>query len=120
MPKRLKKDARPKDVNQLAHHIVRLSTEGDDTPAPKPPKGLSAYMSALGKRGGQGSGARRMTNLSDEQREAIALKAARARWAKAKQTKKHWPAALMSTVSKTIALLPTPAPASPSDSHCDR
>jgi hypothetical protein len=30
-----------------------------------------------------------MTNLSDEQREAIALKAARARWAKAKETKKR-------------------------------
>jgi hypothetical protein len=91
MPKRLKKSARPKDVNQLAHHIVRLSTKGDDAElvAPKPPKGLSAYMSALGKRGGQVSGARRMTNLSDEQREAIALKAARARWAKAKQAKKR-------------------------------
>jgi len=95
MPKRLKKDARPKDVNQLAHHIVRLSTEKDDAtpeangPVPKPPKGLSAYMSALGKRGGQVSGAKRMTNLSDEQRQTIALKAARARWAKAKQAKKR-------------------------------
>ena len=86
MPKRLKKDARPKDVNQLAHHIVRLSTEGaeDDEVAPKPPKGLSAYMSALGKRGGKVSGALRMSNLSDEQRKAIALKAARARWKNAK------------------------------------
>ena len=91
MPKRLKNAARLKDVNQLTHHVVKLSTEGVETalPAPKPPKGLSAYMSALGKRGGQVSGSRRMTNLSDEQREAIALKAARARWAKAKGTKKR-------------------------------
>lgn len=87
MPKRLKKNARPKDVNQLAHHLVRISTEGNDDqpadePSPKPPKWLAAYMSALGKRGGKVSGARRMTNLSDEQRQSIALKAARARWAK--------------------------------------
>lgn len=86
MPKRLKNDARPKDANQLAHHVVRLSTGGDDDnpvgPSPKPPKGLSAYMKALGRRGGQVSGARRMANLTDEQRREIALKAARARWNK--------------------------------------
>lgn len=85
MPKRLKKDARPKDVNQLAHHLVRLSTEGDDdaeSPALSPPKGLSAYMSALGRKGGQISGERRMKNLTDEQRQEIALKAARARWSR--------------------------------------
>ncbi len=85
MPKRLKKDARPKDVNQLARHLVRLSTEGDDAPdtesvAPKPPKGLSAYMSALGRKGGQVSGKRRTKNLTPERRQEIALKAARARW----------------------------------------
>ena len=93
MPKRLKKDARPLDVNQLAHQLVRLSTEGDDKqldePAPKPPKGLSAYMKALGKRGGKVSGARRMTNLSDEDRRGIALKAARARWDKGKRAKRR-------------------------------
>lgn len=92
MPKRLKKDARPKDVNQLAHHLVRLSTEGDDdqhdeAPAPKPPKGLSAYMAALGRKGGQVSGERRMKNLTTEQRQKIALKAARARWAKRPKAK---------------------------------
>ena len=91
MPKRLKNDARPKDVNQLAHHLVRLSTEVDagdratETPAPKPPKGLSAYMAALGAMGGKVSGAKRMTNLSVDQRRSIALKAARARWSKAAQ-----------------------------------
>jgi hypothetical protein len=84
MPKRLKKDARPKDVNQLAHHIVRLSTDGNDEQpadtAPKPPKGLSAYMAALGAKGGKVSGAKRMKNLSDSARSEIAFKAATARW----------------------------------------
>lgn len=96
MPKRPKL---PRDTNQLAKFIVDRSVGEVQEPrdvaprkradAPKPPKGLSAYMSALGKRGGQVSGAKRMTNLSDEQRQTIALKAARARWAKAKQAKKR-------------------------------
>jgi hypothetical protein len=85
MPKRLKKPVRRIDANQLAHQIVRLSTddaEDNAASAPKPPNGLSAYMSALGKRGGKVSGARRLENLSVEQRQEIASKAARARWAK--------------------------------------
>lgn len=89
MPKRLKKPQPPRDENQGAHAIIQMIEDRDnDTPAvsaPKAPEGLSAYMAALGKRGGQVSGARRMTNLSDEQRGAIALKAARARWGKAKK-----------------------------------
>ena len=96
MPKRLKK-APPRDENQAAFALVARLTADDDAPVnerptptpPKPPKGLSAYMKALGQRGGKVSGARRMTNLSPEKRGAIALKAARARWAKAKQTKKR-------------------------------
>jgi hypothetical protein len=91
MPKRLKKTP-SRDPNQAAHALIaRLTADDepspDETPLPKPPKGLSAYMKALGQRGGKISGARRMTNLSDAQREAIALKAARARWDKAKRAK---------------------------------
>jgi len=37
-----------------------------------------AHMAKLGKKGGKASGASRMTNLTTEQRQAIALKAARA------------------------------------------
>jgi len=87
MPKRLKNKALPKDANRLAHHVVRLTTHQDDEAMPAPPEGLSEYMRALGRRGGKISGAKRMTNLSDAEREAIALKAARARWAK--QAKKR-------------------------------
>ena len=79
-----KKDARPRDINQLARHMVELTTA-----PPEPTKDeVSRVMAALGHRGGKVSGARRMTNLTAEQRSAIALKAARARWKKAKAAKR--------------------------------
>jgi hypothetical protein len=52
---------------------------------PAPPAGFSDYMKALGRKGGQVSGARRMENMTPAKRKAIAKKAARARWAKAKE-----------------------------------
>lgn len=51
---------------------------------PPRPKGFTEYMTALARKGGTISGARRMTNLTAKQRTAIARKAARARWAKKK------------------------------------
>lgn len=45
-------------------------------------KSLSAYLSEIGRKGGQVSGSRRMTNYTPEDRRRIALIAARARWAK--------------------------------------
>jgi hypothetical protein len=92
MPKRLKKDPRPKDVNQLAHHLVRLSTEGSDESdeaAPIPPKGLSAYMSALGRKGGKIGGKRRMDSMMETERSALGLKAATTRWNKERARKKR-------------------------------
>ena len=41
-------------------------------------------MQALGRKGGQVSGARRMENLTPAKRRSIARKAARTRWAKRK------------------------------------
>jgi hypothetical protein len=91
MPKPLKKKRRrPQDVNQLARQLVDESTaERQESPEPIPilPDVLSAYMAALGRKGGRVSGKRRMANLSPEQRVEIALKAARARWAKTKRKK---------------------------------
>ena len=94
MPKPVKKVAKkratpPKDVNQWARHMVEEST-AEHEPAAVPsidPAALSAYMSALGRKGGKASGALRLTTIPQEKRSAIALKAARARWAKHKRPK---------------------------------
>jgi hypothetical protein len=85
-----KRRRRPQDVNQLARQLVDESTAEPDKspkPPPIPPAALSAYMSELGRKGGRVSGSRRKQNLSPERRAEIALKAARARWAKTKRKK---------------------------------
>lgn len=92
MPKPVKKKRTPpKDVNQWARHMVDQSTAEPETEAMPAiaPAALSAYMSALGRKGGKASGALRMKNLSAEQRSAIASTAARAMWAKRKRVKKR-------------------------------
>jgi hypothetical protein len=87
MPKPLKKKARSKrskDVNELAHQLVRESTEdhGSEPLILDFKAQLSAYMSGLGRKGGKIGGKRRLTTLTQERRDEIALKAAQARWAK--------------------------------------
>jgi hypothetical protein len=92
MPKPVKKKRNPpKDINQWARHMVEQSTAEPELEAPPAidPTALSAYMSALGRKGGKASGALRMTNLTDDQRSEIASKAARAMWAKRKRVKKR-------------------------------
>jgi hypothetical protein len=83
MPKRNKHDKRPKDVNLLAHHLVELSAVEPDSMFVLPPA-LSAYMAAIGSKGGKIGGKRRMKTMTPKQRTKIAKKAARARWAKPK------------------------------------
>ncbi len=64
----------PKDTNQLAAEIVRLSTE-------EPPENmLSAYFSTIGRTGGLKGGKARAEKLSPKKRKDIARKAANARW----------------------------------------
>ena len=76
------KEKRPRDPNQLAKWIVEQSTEE----APRPevpawvPSELSAYMAAMGRRGGQIGGKRRLVTMTKEQRRKVAAKAAKARW----------------------------------------
>lgn len=97
MPKPVKKPARkppakpkrPSDPNKAAHsliteHMVRMA-EGpmpDDFGTQ-----LSTYMSKLGRKGGKASGAKRMINLTPQQRKAIAKKAAAARWGNSERKK---------------------------------
>ena len=86
------KGKRPRDPNQLAKWIVDHSTS--DTPEPEqestaqPPSldaKLSAYMAAIGRKGGQIGGKRRLKTLTKVERSKIAAKAARARWGKPKR-----------------------------------
>jgi hypothetical protein len=91
MPKPVKKSRKPpRDVNQWARHLVEQSTGETEPEAapPIPPAALSAYMSALGRKGGQKGGKRRLETMTAEERSAVALKAARSRWKKAKAAKR--------------------------------
>jgi hypothetical protein len=81
MPKRDKQTRRPTDVNQLAHHLVELSTE---SPAPPAPLNISEYMSEIGRKGGKIGGKRRLKTMTAAERKEVASKAAKARWKKPK------------------------------------
>jgi hypothetical protein len=75
------KGKRPRDPNQLAKWIVDRST--DETPeqaVPATPSDLSAYMAAIGRKGGQIGGKRRLKTMTKEPRSSVAAKAARTRW----------------------------------------
>jgi hypothetical protein len=77
------KGKRPSDPNQLAKWIVEHSTdEPKPTPAVTVPKSLSAYMSAMGRKGGAVGGKRRLLTMTPEKRREVAAKAAKARWDK--------------------------------------
>jgi hypothetical protein len=76
----------PKDPNQLAYEIARLSTEESEE-KPKDPQevaqqAISAYLSLIGKRGGLKGGHARAKKLSAKKRKEIAQKAAKTRWSK--------------------------------------
>jgi hypothetical protein len=84
------KGKRPRDPNQLAKWIVDQSTSETPQSEPEPPKGIdlaspaniSAYMAAIGRKGGQIGGKRRLKTMTKEARRKVAAKAARARWKK--------------------------------------
>jgi hypothetical protein len=92
MPKPVKKKRKPpKDINQWARHVVDQSTAEPETEVPLviAPAALSAYMSALGRKGGKIGGKRRMNAMTDPEKSALALKAATARWSKGRREKKR-------------------------------
>ncbi len=78
----------PRDPNQLAYEIVRISTE---EPTPEEPKKerspISEYLSEIGRRGGLKGGKARAEKLTPERKKEIAKKAAKARWEKIKNPK---------------------------------
>jgi len=86
------KGKRPRDPDQLAQWIVDRSAS--ETPEeiilpdkPASPVDISAYMAAIGRKGGQIGGKRRLKTMTKAERHKIAAKAAKARWAI--QVKKH-------------------------------
>ena len=82
MPKR-NKHGRPKDVNQLARHLVNLSTSEDEGDIEPPTKSqISMFMAQLGRKGGKVGGKRRLETMTAAERKRVARKAALARWEK--------------------------------------
>jgi hypothetical protein len=81
--KRIKAVKPPRDVNEFGRYLVDLTTASD------PPKvtndEVSRVMANLGARGGKIGGKRRLETMTPEQRSAVALKAARARWGKSRK-----------------------------------
>ena len=76
----------PKDSNQLAYEIVRLSTEEPDEAEAEELKAersdISKYLAEIGRKGGLKGGKARHDKLTPERRKEIAQKAAKARWSK--------------------------------------
>jgi len=88
------KGKRPRDPNQLAAWTVAVSTGQIPAPEAVPPKiakpatpaNISEYMAAIGRKGGQIGGKRRLKTMTKAQRSKVAAKAANTRWKRVKQT----------------------------------
>ena len=75
----------PKDPNQLAHAIVKMSTEEtEEQPKPDERSAISKYLAEIGKKGGLKGGKARAAKLSAKRRVEIAKNAAKKRWNKPK------------------------------------
>jgi hypothetical protein len=80
MPSRSSK--RPRDLNELAKHVVDLAT-GEAKEEPRTSyDGKNPAAVELGRLGGRKGGKARAEKLSPEERHRIAQDAARARWQK--------------------------------------
>lgn len=77
MPKRISKGKnQPQDINQAAFLMVEKTTSSKSE--------ISRVMSAMGRKGGRIGGKKRLKSMTAEERSQVALKAAKARWGKAK------------------------------------
>jgi hypothetical protein len=83
------KGKRPRDPNQLAKWVVDRSTgevpepESDLEPVSSSstiPPHVSQYMAAIGRKGGQIGGKRRLKTMTKAERSKVAAKAAKTRW----------------------------------------
>ncbi len=81
MPKRTRKDEKL-DVFQNARRVFLEATETTELTV------VQQVMREMGAKGGKIGGKRRLETMTDEQRKRSARKAAKARWAKAKETPK--------------------------------
>lgn len=91
-PAKPRKPKRPSDPNRAAHamiaeHMARVEA-AQEPPDTAPPldfeAAYKAHMAKLGAKGGRVGGKRRMETMTPEKRQAVARKAAAARWAKTK------------------------------------
>ena len=80
MPKQIKQEKRPTDVNQLTHYLGDASTQGDGDTALPSKKQVSMLMAEMGRKGGKIGGKRRLETMTARQRQNVARKAANARW----------------------------------------
>lgn len=78
IPKKL-----PKDSNQRAFEIVRISTGEVEAEVELERSEKSKRMAEIGHKGGKRGGRARKLKLNPSERKAIAVKAARVRWDKA-------------------------------------
>lgn len=76
----MKKPKRPRDTNQLAKFVADVAS--GEIELPKTDDGKDPAAVALGRKGGLKGGKARAEALTDEERTAIAKKAAKARWKK--------------------------------------
>ena len=77
IPKKL-----PRDSNQRAFEIVRISTGEIEAETEQERSSVSQYLAEIGRKGGLKGGAARAAKLSPKKRSASARKAAQARWKK--------------------------------------
>ncbi len=71
----------PKDPNERAARIVKMSTEEVQEPEAEA-SAVSKYLAEIGRKGGLKGGNARAKKLSARKRKEIAEKAAKARWGK--------------------------------------
>ena len=77
IPKKL-----PRDSNQRAFEIVRISTGEVEVTPEEERSALSKHLAEIGRKGGLKGGVTRAKNLSARKRSTIARKAAHDRWNK--------------------------------------